>query len=65
MFRADVLMVAAMGFVARIDKRGPDPVGEIVPSQKNLLVVAPKIPFPGRSRKDLDFIATFNYGGTH
>ena len=65
MFGADVLVMAAMRFFARIDERGPYPVGEIVPGQKSLLVVAPKIPFPGRSRKRLYFIATFNKGGMH
>src|SRR2546423_7002664 len=65
MFGADVLVMAAMRFLARIDQRGPYPIGEIVPGQKSLLVVAPKIPFPGRSRKRLYFIATFNKGGMH
>ena len=40
MLGADVLVIALVRFLARLDQRAADPVCKIVASQKNLLVVA-------------------------
>jgi len=40
MLGADVLVIALMRFLARLDQRAPDPVCKIVAGQKNLRVVA-------------------------
>jgi len=40
MLSADVLVIAPMRFLSRLDQRATDPVCKIVASQKSLLVVA-------------------------
>ena len=59
MFGSDVFVMAAVGFLPRLDQRAAYPVGEIVAGQKALRVVSPKISLPERSRKRLEITATF------
>ena len=40
MLSADVLVIAPMRFLSRLDQRATDPICEIVASQKSLLVLA-------------------------
>jgi hypothetical protein len=48
---SDVLMIAPMRFIARLDQGTAYPGGEVVPGQKSLLVVGGKFLLPRRDSK--------------
>jgi hypothetical protein len=52
-FGADVLVVAAMRLIARLDQGTAYSGSKVVPSQKNLLVVAGKILLRRRDSKSV------------
>jgi len=51
MLGADVLVIAAMCFITRLDQGTAYPGREVIPSQKNLLVVGGKFLLPRRDSK--------------